>query len=68
MRKRIFWFLIMIFLLAISSSLFGCTVGVRDPYYPHPDVYVYPYYAPYPYYPYYSRPHYWEHEHGEYRR
>ena len=68
MRKRIAWFLIMILTLAISFSLFGCAVAVRDPNYPYPDVYVYPYYTPYPYYPYYYYPHYWDHEHGEHRR
>ena len=68
MRKRIIRSLILIIILAISFSVFGCAVAVRDPYYPYPDAYVYPYYAPYPYYPhFYYYPRHWDHEHGEHR-
>lgn len=68
MTKGIVRLLILLIILAISFSVLGCAVAVRDPYYPYPDVYVYPYYPPYPYYPYfYYYPRHWGHEHGEHR-
>ena len=63
MKKGIVRPLILIVILVISFSVFGCAIGVRDPY---PDYYGYPYYGPYPYYPhFYETPRHGDHEHEE---